>query len=64
MRMSDMIGKEVQIYPGDTYRKWGRIVDIKDYGVLFQITKSEAPDYEVGSYRFISFSAKLSFQCK
>ncbi len=59
--MEDLIGEEVQIYPGDTYKKWGRIIDVTDNGVLFEITRSQAADYSVGSIRFISFSANLNF---
>ncbi len=59
--LNDLIGQEVKIYPGDTYKKWGRIIDINDNGVLFQITKSECVNYEEGSIRFISYSANLSF---
>ncbi len=61
IELNDLIGQEVKIYPGDTYKKWGRIIDINDNGVLFQITKSECVNYEVGSIRFISYSANLSF---
>ena len=63
--MGDLVGKEVQIYPGDTYKKWGRIININDNGVLFLITKSDygcSDSYEVGSYRFISYSANLNFK--
>mgnify|MGYP003294253172 CR=1 FL=1 len=61
--MQDLIGKVVQIYPGDTYSKWGRILEINDQGVLFEITKADynAPSYKVGSIRFISYSANLNF---
>ena len=63
--MNDLIGKEVQIYPGDSYKKWGRIIEINDNGVLFLITKSDyecSISYEVGSYRFISYSSNLIFK--
>ena len=59
--LEDLIGEEVQIYPGDTYKKWGRIIEVTDKGVLFEITRSEAHDYSVGSIRFISYSANLNF---
>jgi hypothetical protein len=59
--LNDLIGEEVQIYPGDTYQKWGDIIDINNNGVLFKITKSETSDYKVGSIRFISYSANLNF---
>ena len=64
-RIEDLIGKEVQIYPSDTYKKWGKIININDNGVLFLITRAEnncGSGYEIGSYRFISYSANLSFK--
>ena len=63
--MNDLLGKEVQIYPSDTYSKWGRIININDNGILFLITKADSGcglAYEVGCYRFISYSANLTFK--
>jgi succinate dehydrogenase flavin-adding protein (antitoxin of CptAB toxin-antitoxin module) len=63
--MKEFIGKEVKIYPGDTYDKYGKILEITDQGVLFLITRSEEKSnrgYTVGKKRFISFSARLSFE--
>lgn len=62
--MNDLIGKEVQIYPADTYSKWGRIIEINDNGVLFEITDADerCTGYPIGSYRFISYSANLTFK--
>ena len=62
--MDDLVGLEVQIYPADTYSKWGRIIEINDNGVLFYITEADdrCTGYEVGSYRFISYSANLTFK--
>jgi hypothetical protein len=60
--MQDLVGKEVQIYPGDTYKKWGIVLEVNDNGMLFRITKAEggAPSYSPGSIRFISYSANLN----
>ena len=60
---SEWIGKEVQIYPGDTYAKYGKIVGMNDAGVTFLITGSKDGDREwiKGKHKFISYSAKLSF---
>ena len=59
-----MVGKEVVIYPGDTYPKRGHVIEISDHGVLFKITKapSYSSQYKVGTLHFISFSAKLTFR--
>jgi hypothetical protein len=54
--------KIVQIYPGDTYKKWGRVIDINSEGVTFEITKSTCDDYVVGDIYFISYSARLTFK--
>ena len=62
--MMDLVGREVQIYPGDTYSKWGRIIEINDNGVLFEITRAhkDCTGYTPGSYRFIAYSANLTFK--
>lgn len=61
---NDLIGKTVLIYPGDSDRKEGKIIDIDDNGILFVITKYSGKNdqYIVGKRRYISFSARLSFQ--
>ena len=60
---SEWLGKEVQIYPGDTRSKWGKIVGMNAHGVTFLITRNENNDNEwpIGKHKFISYSAKLSF---
>ena len=60
---SEWIGKEVQIYPGDTRSKWGKIVGMNDAGVTFLITRCNDGDKEwvKGKHKFVSYSAKLSF---
>ena len=62
--LNQMIGKEVVIYPGDTYKKKGIIKDITKEGVLFLITESHkySTTYIVGALHFISFSSKLTFR--
>lgn len=62
--LNDLIGKEVQIYPGDTHQKFGKIVEITDAGILFAITRSDINDssFMEGTFHFIAFSAKLSFR--
>jgi len=60
--MNDLIGKEVQIYPGDTYYKCGIIKEITESGVLFLITSTNSNSYKEGKLHFISFSARLTFE--
>jgi len=61
MNLREMVGTEVQIYPGDSYSKQGIIKGVEEHGVLFKITKSADTSYKVGEVRFIAFSAKLTF---
>ena len=58
----EFMGKEVQIYPGDTYKKKGIVRDINNAGVVFEITASEQSQYTVGKLHFISWSANLCFK--
>ena len=62
--LNEMVGKEVIIYPGDTYKKKGIIKDVTKEGVLFLITEAHkySTTYVVGALHFISFSSKLSFR--
>lgn len=61
-KMREMfLNKEVKIYPGDTYRKNGVVVNISKAGVIFHITFSKTDGYEVGKLRFISFE-RLQFE--
>ena len=60
--MQDLVGKEVQIYPGDTYKKWGIVLEVNDHGILFEITRVNKgeTDYKPRSIRFIAYSANLN----
>jgi hypothetical protein len=61
---SEWIGKEVQIYPGDTRSKWGKIVDMNEHGVTFLITNYTGNDgeWQIGKRTFVAYSSKLSFR--
>ena len=53
--------KEVKIYPGDTYSKYGIVVSVDNAGVTFKITISEDKiQYPVGKLVFIAFSNNLT----
>lgn len=58
----EFLNKEVQIYPGDTYKKKGIVRDINNAGVVFEITMSESSQYTVGKLHFISWAANLCFK--
>ena len=59
----EFLGKEVIIYPGDSYKKTGIIKDINSAGVTFKITAYSGNDnqYERNKLTFISFT-KLTFK--
>lgn len=55
------IGKEVKIYPGDTYKKRGILTEINEYGFLFKITYADDNAYyKVGESVFISRANMLT----
>lgn len=62
MKLEDFIGKEVQLYPGDTYSKFGILEEISDKGFLIKITKSNSKEYQAGERLFISHSIGLRFK--
>ena len=62
-KLTDYIGKIVQIYPKDTYYKFGILLEVSSYGFLFEITSAEkASDYKKGDHVFFSISSQLSFK--
>lgn len=56
------IGKNIQLYPGDTYPKYGTIVNVDDLGWTIKITSSRCDSYTVGATHFISHSYGFSFR--
>ena len=56
------VGKEIQLYPGDTYRKFGIIKSVDDLGWIVEITESRCSHYEVGNEYFISHSNGFKFK--
>lgn len=64
--LSDIIGKEVYIYPGDTIKKKGIVQEINQFGILFKITWTDDcstfKQYEVDKLHFISHSTNLNFR--
>lgn len=59
------IGKEILLYPGDTYKKWGVIEDVNDLGWIIKITDMQelySAPYNIGDRIFISHSKALSFK--
>ena len=62
--LQSLVGKEVQIYPGDSNKKRGVLLEASAQGFLFKITYYSGNDkeYEVGKLHFISISKSLSFK--
>ena len=57
------VGKYVQLYPSDTYYKFGIITDLDDLGWTIKITKAhERATEEVGEVIFISHSTNVRFK--
>lgn len=53
------LGKDVQVYPGDTHAKYATVIDINPAGVTFKATFGGA--WREDSIHFIAFSANLKF---
>lgn len=59
------IGKKIQLYPGDTYAKWGEILDVDDLGWTIKITDVKVwrgDHYDIGDIVFISHTTPFSFK--
>ncbi len=54
--------KTIQLYPGDSNAKFGKVLDANSGGVTFLITKSNCDRYAEGDVYFISYSANLKFK--
>jgi hypothetical protein len=59
------VGKQVRLYPGDTYSKYAVITDVDDLGWTFKITKSSdrnGDNWRVGQSYFIGHSHTVIFE--
>jgi hypothetical protein len=52
-------GKVIELFPGETYPRWGIIEEISDKGFLVRIVKSRTPEYQEGD---IVFYSNLTFR--
>ena len=57
-------GARIQLFPGDTYKKFGKIIEVDDLGFWIEITDTNDPYYgwEVGKTYFISHSRGIKFK--
>ena len=60
--MEKFFNKLVQIYPGDSRSKFGKVMEVDSYGVTFLITKSSCASYALGSLHYISHSKGLTLR--
>ena len=59
------IGKSIQLYPGDTVKKYGEIINVDDLGWTIKITHINSYNYTtytVGDVIFISHSHSFTYK--
>ena len=59
------VGKQVRLFPGDTYYKYAIITDLDDLGWTFKITKSSernGDNWKVGQSYFVSHCKPVIFE--
>ena len=62
-KTTDFIGKEVMLFPGDTYHKFAILLNIDEYGYTFKITQCHINgDYKIGQIVFFNHSCKVTFK--
>lgn len=60
MRLHELMGKEVKLFPTDTYDKFGVLEDCNGFGMLFRITRAhEKSTLRVGQTYYVSHSTPL-----
>ena len=61
--LESFIGQEVQLFPGDTYYKYARLLEINEYGYVFKITRcANGCEYRVGDTVFFNHSCNVEFK--
>ena len=57
------INKNIQLYPADTYEKYGKIINVDDLGFTIKIYKANKnAEFKVNDIIFISHSKNLTFK--
>jgi hypothetical protein len=57
----NFIGKEVILYPNDSYRKRAILLEINEYGYLFEITfAQQGSNLSIGEITFRNHSCNMS----
>ena len=64
MKIEDFIGKEIQLFPGDTHFKYAKLLSFdKDSGYVFKITNcSDRAQETVGDIVFYNNSMNVTFK--
>jgi|TARA_R110000822_G_scaffold67162_1_gene163754 hypothetical protein len=62
--LKELVGKKVQIYPGDSNKKEGILLEINEMGYVFKITFYSGTDnqYQVGKIHFIGKNNNMSLR--
>lgn len=61
---SEYIGRQIQLYPGDTISKWGVIEGVDDLGFTIKITKVNGTrynDFQEGKTYFLNHAKNITF---
>lgn len=65
MKLENLIGKEVRLFPNDTYYKNAILLEISDKGFLFKITTcSKDSGYNPSDIVFFNHSCKVEMKLK
>ena len=56
----NLIGQEIMLYPNDTYKKRAILLEVNQYGYLFEITYADkSSGYKDGDIIFINHACKV-----
>lgn len=56
------VGKQIQLFPSDTYEKYGIIEEVDDLGFWIKITQSKSKNYQEGKVHFFSHARTMAFK--
>jgi len=65
MKIEELIGKEINLFPRDTYYKFAILLEISDKGYLFKITDCHKDSgYKASEIVFFNNSCNVTFKFK
>lgn len=63
MKLENLVGKEVNLFPNDTYQKKAILLEINDKGFLFKITTCDKDSgYKPSDIVFFNNSCKVQMK--